>query len=393
MFESLNEFVLSMIVLLAGGVTCLAIGRWLGLRPVIIVLMYAWHTAFGFYYSNYVLVNGGDAFGYYLRARYDFVELGFGTEFIVWLTSIPVSLGLSYWPVALLYNVIGATGVLFIYKALSETQAVAGESKFGKLLVFLCVFVPSFNFWTAGIGKDAIACFSVGLFLWSTMSFERRQPATIGAILVMLLIRPHMAVLMVVSVAIGALFAAEVRGSIRVGVAALATIASIFAVPMALAYAGTARFASIGEYINDRQEQNLGGGSSIDLIGMNPVLRLFSFLYRPLPNEANGIDQLAASMDNVLLIGFTLMAITWIFRAGAVRLFRANSMVILYALMGIVLLSQVTANLGLATRQKWMMLPAIMLIFISAWGMARQAAAKKRQPRRPMIAAAPRALR
>jgi hypothetical protein len=372
MFESSTEIIVSGIVLLASGLACAFVARFLRLPAIVALPFYLWHTLFSCYYANYILVNGGDAFIYYQKARFEVATLGLGTEFIVWLTSFPVGIGLTYWPVTLIYNLVGTLGVLLFYAALRESPAALVESGFGKVLMLMCVFIPSFSFWTGGIGKDSVACLSVGLFLWSTISFARRQPAAIAGIVIMLLIRPHIAALMVLATAFGAMFAVNLRASVRVSVVATAATATIFAVPLALTYAGTDRFGSVMEYVSDRQEQNVSGGSSIDLIGMSPPARVVSFLYRPMPNEAANIEQLAASLDNLLLIALSLATLMWTYRAGFGRVFRQQSMAFTYGLMSWVLLSQVTANLGLATRQKWMLVPALMLVALSAWGLARK---------------------
>lgn len=366
MFESQTEIVLTGIVLIAGGCLSLAVGKWLRLNAVTVLLLYLWHTALSFYFSNYVLQNGGDAFTYYQKARFDAAEPGIGTDFVTWITSLPVILGLSYWPISLLFNVVGSIGLLFFYSALNGTSKPASKSFLSTLLIFLCAFLPSLSFWTSGIGKDAIAFLSVGLFLWSTVNFESRQLSMIAAILIMLLVRPHMAVIMVLSVGVGVLFVKELRGAVRFRGIALAAAAAVFAVPFALLYSGAGRFQTIGQFITERQSQNLGGGSSIDIYGMNPALRLLSFLYRPLPNEVSGIEQFAGSIENLILIALTLGGIVAIRRAGAVGLFRRYAISSIYALVALGVLSQVTANLGLAARQKCMIVPALLLIFIAA---------------------------
>jgi hypothetical protein len=385
MFESLNAFVSSAIIVLSGGIGCLLIGRWLGLRPALALALVAWHTLLGYFYSSYALESGGDAFNYYQKARFDFVEPTFGTDFIVWLSSFPVSLGLGYAPLSFFYNVVGTIGLLFFCAALRETPASSSDSTFGRLLVLLCLFLPSLSFWTSGIGKDSLGFLSVGIFLWSSMKLGRRQLFAIIAVLAMLPVRPHVAALMVLSAAAGTVFVSELRASVRFGVAAFATAGAVFFVPMALAYSGSTRFMSIGEFISDRQEQNLAGGSSIDIAAMNPAFRLLSYMYRPLPNEAADLSQLAASLDNLILVCLTLVAFVALYRAGIVRVFRKYSISLLYGLGGLVLLSQVTANLGLAARQKWMALPALMLVLAGAWGMAAEADRKRRSARLPAM--------
>ena len=381
MFESLNEFVLSAIVVLAGGAAVVLIGRWLGRRPLIVSLIYAWHTLLGFYYSNYVLTHGGDALGYFEKARFGFFQPNFGTEFIIWLTSVATGFGFTYWPVALLYNAAGAIGLVFFYAALEESVADT-ESVFAKVLVFICVFIPSLSFWTSGIGKDSLSLLSVGIFLWSIKAFSRRQVAAIVAVLIMLPIRPHVAAIMVLSVAAGTLFVTNLRATTKFGMGAISAAAAVFAVPLAVFYSGASRFLTLGEFISDRQEHNTAGGSSIDITGMNPVFRLLSYLFRPLPNEVSGFEQWAAAFDNLVLIALTGIGITAMVRAGVVRVFRNNSIEMIYGVALAALLSQVTANLGLAMRQKWMLVPALMVAFVSAWSMMRRASADRSAFRR-----------
>ena len=140
---------------------------------------------------------------------FDYVQPNLGTEFIAWVTSMPVSLGFTYWPVAFLYNAAGAVGLIFFYAALEDVTTAAGKSLFTTLLVLVSLLIPSLSFWTSGIGKDSLAFLAVGIFLWSVQAFSRRQIATASAVLIMLPVRPHVAALMVLSVAAGTLFVKE----------------------------------------------------------------------------------------------------------------------------------------------------------------------------------------
>lgn len=377
MFESVNEIVLTAIVMLCGGIVTVLVGRWLRLPAIASALLYLWHSVLGFYFANYVLNNGGDAFAYYQKARFGFVEADLGTDFIVWLTSFPASIGLTYWPLSFLYNVLGSVGLVFFYAALKEA-ASPQSSRFLRIVVYICVAIPSLSFWTSGIGKDAIAFLSVGLFLWSTSDFGRRHVGAIAAVFLMLGVRPHMAGIMVLSIGLGVVFVSRLRPDVRLSMGTIATGAGLFAIPLVLTYAGTDRFTSFGQYIADRQEANMSGGSSIDIVGMNPVFRLLSYLYRPLPNEAAGFAQLAASLDNLILILLTVVGLVAIYRAGFMQTARRQGMAMLYGLASVILLSQLTANLGLATRQKWMAVPALMLIVVEALKLVRDQAASRR---------------
>jgi hypothetical protein len=378
-FESSNEFVLSAIVLLVGGALCVFVGRRLSVHPLLAAVLFTWHTVLATLYSQYVLTYGGDPLAYYMRARFDFVQPSFGTDFIVWITSIPVSFGFPFWPISYLYNFVGALGLTFFVAALQETGARLRGSGFGSALFIFFAFMPSLSFWTSGIGKDAIAFLSVGLFIWSTIELRRRRLLVAAAVLIMLPVRPHIAGLMLIGALAGILIAPDIRATARLVMTIAASIAAFFAVPLGMVYAGTGRFSSLAEYISDRQTKNTMGGSSLDITGMNPAMRLFTFIYRPLPREASGADQLAASVENLLLIAVTAVGLVIVYRAGPLRVLRRYGVAATYGLLCVVLLSQITANLGLATRQKWMALPALLFVVLGAWRMLAEQRAHNRK--------------
>lgn len=384
MFDNLNDLVLSATVLAIGGTACLLVGNWLKLHAGLVTALVCWHALLAAFFADYVLVNGGDAFVYYQEARFGLAQLALGTDFVIWLSSFPASLGLGYGPMSFLFNILGTAGLIFFCAAIRDTGALTLRSRPIRLMALLCLFVPSLSFWTSGIGKDALAFLAVGLFSWSAVSIACRQPAAVAAVLIMFAVRPHIAALMVMSIAAGIMFVAEVRATVRFSAATLAAAGALFAVPLALAYAGTGNFDSLAAYISERQEQNLGGGSSIDITGMNPVVRGLSYLFRPLPNEASGFAQLAASLDNLFLAGLMMFGLAGLYRAGFRSVFRRYSIAVIYGLSCLAVLSQVTANLGLASRQKWMLVPVLMIVFLGALTMA-----KARADRRPVSANLP----
>jgi hypothetical protein len=204
----------------------------------------------------------------------------------------------------------------------------------------------------------------------------------IAAILLMLAVRPHIAALMVICVALGALLIRRLQGALRVTFGFLALVAAAVAVPAALLYAGTDRFTNLESYVADRQSRNLQSDSGVDIASMNPVLRFPSYIYRPMPNEASGMAQFAASLENVLLLLLTIVAIVGVVKAGLRNVMSRYPIHTVYGVVGLVILSQVTANLGLATRQKWMMLPPLMITMVGAWSVVREqrAASERRIP-------------
>lgn len=378
-FESATGYTLSAFVFVVGGCIAVLAGKHLTIKPLMSVAIYVWHTVFGLALYAYVLANGGDTLAYFQRAKFEYISLAFGTEFIVWLAAIPVKLGFSFLATNLLFSIIGAIGLLFFYASLRNAAGNIRDGWLGGTLVLVCTFMPSASFWTGVIGKDSLALLAVGFFVWALGRLDRRLLLLIPAITIMFLVRPHMAALMIVSVVLGTLFIPRLVGVMRLSLGVAALVAASIAVPFGLAYAGTGAFIDLRSYVEDRQGMYVESGSGIDLEAMNPVLRVLSYIYRPLPHEASGLDQMASSVENLILIMLTVIALIGITKAGFLNVFRQYAVHWIYGVGGLLILSQVTGNLGLAARQKWMILPPLMIVTVAAWNLARERQAASRR--------------
>ena len=108
---------------------------------------------------------------------------------------------------------------------------------------------------------------------------------------------------------------------------------------------------------------------------MSLPMQLFTYLFRPLPIEANGIFAFAASLDNAVL----LFIFIWGGREMVKQRMRHKLVFLenriflwVYALSAWLVLSMTTANLGISVRQKWMFAPMLIFLFISVIGRPRQ---------------------
>lgn len=332
------------------------------------VCLYLWHTFFSILYLWYVLSFGGDAAQYYFDAVKGDASASIGTSAISYLVYLLIqAFGVSIIGAFLFFNIIGFVGIVAFYSCLK--LAAIDKNSLAKFFSFFLVLNPSVNFWTSAIGKDSIAFMSVGLVLWGSLDLARRYWIVIFGIFSMALVRPHMAGFMIIAFCIFFTFGRDVSIRLRAFMGAISVAALAFMIPFSLRYVGLDQGAGVGgvvEYINQRQQDNLTGGGAIDIASMNPVLKLFTYMFRPLPFEANSVAQMASSIDNLLILcifGFGL----W----GLVKGVRFNKyypfvFIAVYSVISWVMLSFVTANLGISVRQKWMFLPMLAFILISA---------------------------
>lgn len=360
----------AVLVFLLGAVLCIKLARSFRMTQKRALGLYLWHTLFCFAYIFYVMDSGGDALTYYRASLSGGVDFSFGTAAVETITVFFSSvLGLSVLGTFLGYNILGAIGLLAFDATLQAGTADLGARI--RRLATLIVILPSVSFWSSAIGKDSLAFLAAGLALWAAQSLKSRAWLMFAAIALMLLVRPHIAALMVGAVAVSMISQPKVPLIERVAIGGLALGLAIGMVPLAMTASGLdtdAGVADVTEYIDNRQSHNMEGGGGVDISQMVLPVKLFTYLFRPLPHEAHNLPALAASIDNVALLFLVIAGLPHLLRGRRAPGNANRAFLWLYSLSAWVLLALTTANLGISVRQKWMFAPMLIFLLISLMG-------------------------
>lgn len=370
MFESSWSIISAFIVFLLGFVIIARMSRYFGLKKKRGFLLYFWHTLFCFAYFYYVSTFGGDALAYYSKALSDGFEFRVGTTAVVLFTKILVQgLGFGVITCFLFFNILGSIGLLAFDGALK--QATQYKSKFFKRLATIIVFLPSVSFWSAAIGKDAISFMAMGLALWAAMKLNKRILLMIVAIVTMLIVRPHMAGMMIIALAMSVMFDKKSSPLKRISLGILAIAGTAAMVPFALQYAGVSDPSSskaLMDYVENRQSYNMEGGGGVDIANMSLPMQLFTYMFRPLIFEARSITALAAAIDNLILLYLFIVGFYALIKKKRREFTENRKFMWVYVILAWIVLAMTTANLGIAIRQKWMFAPILIFLLISLVG-------------------------
>ncbi|MQZ32256.1 hypothetical protein F4U02_14830 [Acinetobacter haemolyticus] len=379
-FNPINSFYWAILIFILGIVFSLKIGLLVNLKYKYNLFLYFWHLLFCIFYFIFVLSNGGDAVNYFKWAINNEREFGLGTGFVVGFTSFFSNyLNFSFFDLFLLYNFFGYIGLLFF--AASIDQAVQGKLLRYKLLAVLLVLLPSVSFWTSAIGKDAIAFMAVGMALWSSLNYRSRKILLIFSIFIMLLVRPHIAFVLLISFIFSLIFNKNINFYTRIFLGLITSSASVIIFPLIINYVGLQDandVSDVSAYIDQRQSYNADGGSSVDISSMSLPMQMLTYMYRPLPFEAHSIFALLASFDNLLLILLSLIGLFYIFKKNKPSVNSNRLFLWLYFYISLIILATTTANLGIAMRQKWMILPFLIFLLLSVIGNNELKVEKKR---------------
>jgi hypothetical protein len=343
-----------------GGVFSVLIARNFSCVPARAFAIYLWHTFFSMLYLWYALVYGGDAIGYFQDGSATRFDGGFGGGSVTYLVGF------------LVFNFFGVVGLL----AFDASLRVATQKKPKRLryLANAIIFLPSVSFWSSAIGKDSVSFMSATLALWAALSLSRRWILMAFAVAVMMLVRPHMAGMMVMAWAAAIIMSRDITIVKKVSLAVLSGFAALLMVPFALQYAGVdeaASFVDLMVYIDQRQEYNMEGGASVDIANMSLPMQMFVYMFRPFIFEVNSIFSLFAAIDNFILLCLFSLGGWAIFLGRKSGLGESRVFMWAYVLMAWVVLASTTANLGISLRQKWMFVPMLIFLVISTLGVVK----------------------
>lgn len=333
-------------------------------------LLFIYHLSFALIYWWYSLSYPADSVRYYRAARGPDITFGLGTVFIEWLTQqMYITVQASYLDLFLLFHIAGFFGLCLLYNTILEI-VIKPVSLSVKRMTLIIFFLPGLHFWTSSIGKDSIIFLGINLVLWSLIYLNRRFWLLLSGLSLVFLVRPHVAMILLASIGFALIWSREVPLYLRI----LGTLTgfAIFSalLPFTLEYIrlDSLDTISVADYIQKLQQYDKMGGGSVN-IGSYPFpFQVFTYLFRPLFLDAKNLFGIFVSFENIILLIISVRLFSPYFykmlKTHSTSLFMWTNL--FYFSLFVSTFSLVTANLGIAIRQKTMVLPSLfILIFLS----------------------------
>lgn len=337
------------------------------MRISMFAILYVIHLAGTFVYFAYVQTQGGDSELYYYD-ELDFFNRGFalGTGVLIYFVQYMKQLiGGTYLDYFMLFHTIGFTGVALLMRTFEEIHL--GLETEQRALALLVLLLPSLQFWTNAIGKDAPLFLAASLSLWAAVNIRKRYIALGLAVGLMVLVRPHIALVSVVAVAIALLFDTQYSRWTRAGLFIVALAAGAFAVAtiQSALRLDLTDADSISTFLEARDSiATSAAGGNMSVTG-SFVVRLFSLLLRPFFFDVEDLFGYIASVENVfLLMIFTAIAARF---PTLVGLFRRTAFIryaVTFTIGVVIVLALAYYNVGLGLRQRTMFFPGVLCILV-----------------------------
>lgn len=347
--------------------------------------LFFYHLFFGVYYCFFV---SGDSVGYWsvpksmnLKQVTNYFHNSEGTYFLFALNYFPSNvLGLSYLSGTILYSLFGFIGLTYFY--LIALEFIPYNSKFNNYNLFpLVFFMPMLHFWSSGVGKDTLLFFCIGIFFYGIVKPFKRILLIVFALSLSYFVRPHMTLFMVFSFGLSYLTGSKISKFQRIVFITAIVIIMIIILPSVLKFVKV-EDASI-ESFNDFSENKSAllsrsnVGSRIDISSYPFPLKVFTFLFRPLFFDINGLPALVASFENLILLILTIK----VFRNNPINSFRKAPFIIkglvFFLIIGTLAFSQSLGNLGIMIRMRNMFLPGLLLFILWSFSYKKQKTIEK----------------
>lgn len=328
------------------------------------------HVLAAIFYWLLTFESGMDAYLYY-RDPLGFQDksaLTSGTHFIVHVDQmIRDTIGGSFLDHFLFFQCFGMVGLALLIRSFNEIGEDLGMVV--PLPVYALLFLPGLHFWSVSIGKDGPMFLAICLALWATLRIHKRIPWAVLALVIMALIRPHVAAIAMMALAGALLFSSYLTTRMRIILAPLALAGLVILVGQASEQFGVdLNPESFTDFVEQQQEHGKQYGSGAELQALPLPLKIWSLLFRPFFIDGEGMMHWAASFENAALLaifGYIAIHLRLLFSLARKVFFVAYS--VLFSSVVILLLSLVNYNIGLGQRQKMMAIPAILLIAVSIY--------------------------
>ena len=281
-----------------------------------------------------------------------------------------ITLNISVHLVNYIFSIISFIPFIFFLKIIEKLK-ILKYSKIDYFLVIFFLFLPSFHFWISGFSKDTISF--VAIFFISYLYLVKedlelpKTSSTSSNVLILFLmfllyfVRPHLALLMFVAAAIHYLFRSKYSS---LNFKFILNLILIFLITYFLLISVFSKKLSYQHIFNTiilfNNLEVIGATSQIS-VEVNLLVKFIHYLFFPnifFTNYINFWNTIVA-IENTFLFFFFIKLFQFNLRFNKFLIFNLTMVIIFFFSMTII-----TSNLGIANRQKWMVLLPLIIFFL-----------------------------
>lgn len=344
----------------------------------IVVILFLYHLIITVFSYQYALAHRGDSHFYWGETfdilKYKWLDFAhFGNDTLLFINYPFLKLGTPFLIGFLLYSLVGFLGIL---KAL-EWAACVTQNRLqfkGINLIYVVFFLPNLHFWTATLGKEPLVFLGIASVFYAMATQKYKTVSFVIGGLLLVLIRPHVAMMLFMTVMIVYLFQNKwsFAQKIKIGLAALALMGLLFYSTLQLAKIYYFNWSRI-QYYNEFSIRSFKhSGSYVPMLDYTIPHKIEAFLFQPLFFDAHSLISFLASFENIIVLTIHLVAVYLIgIRFSKIQWQDWMKIALLFTLISSLLYTQRYANLGIFMRTKIQFMPfeLIALLYVIKQGL------------------------
>ena len=279
------------------------------------------------------------------------------------------------------FALLGHCGALLFYSVCRRFESV--DLRVRRVLA---LFLPNLVFWTSNMGKDSLIFFGFALVIFGILdkrSMLTRVLTIVSGFLLVFSIRPHSGLILLVSFLLGIVFQSSKQNVRSIFILIIAMAAFFMTYGKALDFVGikisedetkdaVETISDIyGQAMVDMNKRSVGLNVGAAATGASPVDLLkspfyfISFIGGPFIWQARKPIHVASALESIiyqLMLLYIMLNWRYYFRQNLLEMKYAWA---LYVILSSVILGMSYANFGLTIRQKCMVIPEIVLIYLA----------------------------
>lgn len=335
--------------------------------------LFCYHLVFSRFAFLFAQEIGGDSLNYWFEGKnlenLSWLELVHPGTIVINMLTFPLVkyLHLPFWSGFLLFSLVSFIG---IYKLWKLIVTCTQHNKVAFAIGIMLMLLPNIHVWTSFIGKESILFVALIIMIEKIMAKNLKSLSFILAFSLIAIIRPHVAVILFVSLLIALFWKGDLTRKMKWYLLGISTLASI---PLYFVLKKIARIKDnpwerilhIYDYhIRDMKATN----SYVSLDEYYLPYKIFTFYYRPLPFEKTGLLYQIWSLENFILLLLSLITLLVVIKYR--KIIKWNFFQI-FAIFVLLLLSVMYvyayANYGLIARTKIMAMPFLYIFILQIW--------------------------
>lgn len=335
-------------------------------------ILFILHHIFFLLYYIYSTSKRSDSFYFYektLEATSWGSLWGNGTTFIRYIT-YPFSniLKLSFPAISLIFSYMGFQGMVYFYITAKENIQNSKNIFFNLSILEILFLLPNCHFWSSSLGKGSVMIFGLSLLFYSMSKFNNRFLLFFCSISLILLVRPHIIFIFFISLCLSIIFAKDIKVMKKLfifSVSILFTL-SIFDYVSSFIKSDFINIFLENSYINEKAQRLSNSTSGYDVANYNQVLKVFTFLFRPLFIDSPNVLGAITSIENLINL-YLFFHLAYLLIRGAKKIDNFMLVSFVFFVLTSIFLAQVCGNLGMAVRQKSQIMPIFFMVYVSVF--------------------------